>query len=294
MEMKVRNVEKIFEYCRILNHKADIKKYVETPLIPVCEYLFDLNIQTTMSNANVKNGKDKAYIIINYDTLSLYNKNVLDKLMRENPSNLKISKYSVVGENQEIEISLPINADTDIQTIQVFFEQMLKDLKIQDIDSFMDGETGMKNIYSLNEFIAYYIMINSDYFVVSKPFDISEEIESFIANIGFEKISSSEFSNGHFKKFCDYIYKFHREILLPDKMIYDVILRKKEKMFKSDTVSLQNININELIETINTRAKRSYGEEFFFNPKDKRFYLNDELLKKHEKYIKEKEYEESR
>lgn len=291
---KARNVEQIFEFCRILNHKEDIQKYVETPLIPICEYLFDLNIQTTMSNVNVKNGKDKAYIVINYDTLSSYNKNVLDKLMRDNPSNFRVSKFSVVGENQEIQISIPITEDTEIQTIIAFFEQMLKDLKIQDIDSFMDGETGMKNIYSLNEFIAYYIMINRDYFTESKTFEISEEIESFLANIGFKRISSSEFSNGYFKGICDYIYEYHKELWLTDKMIYDVLLRKREEMFESGNISLENLNIDELMETINKKAKKLYNEEFSFNLKDKRFYLNDELLRKHEDYIKEKGYEECR
>lgn len=291
---KVRNVERIFEFCRILNHRADIGKYVETPLIPICEYLFDLNIQTTMSNANAKNGKDKAYIIINYDTLSSYNKNVLDKLMRENPSNFKVAKFSVVGENQEMQISIPITEDTNVQTIVAFFEQMLKDLKMQDIDSFMDGETGMKNIYSLNEFISYYIMLNRGASAESKTFEISEEIENFLVDIGFKKIPSSEFYKGRLKVICDYIYKYHTELWFTDKMIYDVILRKKEKMFKSENISLQNINIDELIETINKKAKRLYNEEFSFNPKDKRFYLNDELLRKHEDYIKEKEYEGGR
>ena len=70
MNNKVKNVERIFNYCRTINHKEDIIKYVEEPLIEICEYLYDLNILTTMSSANTKQRQNYSYIIIDLDRKS--------------------------------------------------------------------------------------------------------------------------------------------------------------------------------------------------------------------------------
>lgn len=290
MKKKVKDIESIFEFCRSLNHRADISKYVEEPLIDICEYLYDLNILTTMSNANLKHGKKTAYIIIDYDTLSDYNKKVLLDAMNKSPSGFEISKFSTVQAGQEIQISMPIDANTEVQDVKDFFMDIFKEFKIQDIDSFIDGETFMKNIYTFEEMIALYLMKKVNMFTDCKNVQFSNEIDNFLESIRFKKIPAKDFAGGHASEFCSYIYCFHSELWIPDGMIYEALLKNKDKLFNSEIIIKENINRKELLEFINSVAKRKkYEETFFFNQEDGRFYLNEELLQKHKNYVKERD-----
>lgn len=271
MEKKAKDIESIFEFCRNLNHREDIRKYVEEPLIEVCEYLYDLNILTTMSSANLKHGKDSAYIVLDYETLSDYNKKVLQDAINERPFNFRISKFSILHANEEIMISMPIDDETEIQDIKNFFMDIFKGFKIQDIDSFIDGETYMKNIYTFNELVALYLKVKRCPYDDSKKVEFSAEIDNFFKSIGIKKVPAK-----------DYIE------------IYESLLKNKDKLFNSDAILRENINRRELLEGINSITQRKYGETFFFNQEDGRFYLNEELLQKHKNYVKERDREECR
>ena len=172
---------------------------------------------------------------------------------------------------------------------------IFKEFKIQDIDSFIDGETYMKNIYTFNEMIAFYLKKKMDVFNDSKKVQFSNEIDNFLKSIGFKKIPTKDFAGGRAYRFCSYIYYFHSELWIPDGMIYEALLKNKNKLFNSDVIIKENINRKELLEGINTVAKREkYEETFFFNQEDGRFYLNEELLQKHKNYVKERDREEYR
>lgn len=57
-----------------------IPEYVEFPLVAACQLLFDLNIQTIESHANLKSnwGNGTPYILIDYENLSDENKRVAE------------------------------------------------------------------------------------------------------------------------------------------------------------------------------------------------------------------------
>lgn len=294
MEKKAKDIESIFEFCRNLNHREDIRKYVEEPLIEVCEYLYDLNILTTMSSANLKHGNDRAYIVLDYETLSDYNKKVLQDAINERPFNFRISKFSILHANEEIEISMPIDDETEIQDIKNFFMDIFKGFKIQDIDSFIDGETYMKNIYTFNELVALYLKIKRCPYDDSKKVEFSAEIDNFFKSIGIKKIPAKDYGSGVKADFCDFIYRYHSMLTFEDSEIYESLLKNKDKLFNSDAILRENINRRELLEGINSITQRKYGETFFFNQEDGRFYLNQELLQKHKNYVKERDREEFR
>lgn len=54
--------------------RAEIKEYVEPPLVKACERLWDLNVRTLSSTANAKDVGRTAGIIIDYNSLSERNK----------------------------------------------------------------------------------------------------------------------------------------------------------------------------------------------------------------------------
>lgn len=290
MDNKVKNVERIFNYCRTINHKEDIIKYVEEPLIEICEYLYDLNILTTMSSANTKQHQNYSYIIIDFNSLSDHNKNELLNKMHKNPLSVRLGVFSVIQTGQEIEIRMSINDDTKIQDIKDFYMEMFKNLKIQEIDSFIDGDTCLKNIYSFDEMIGLYLYLKRDMYASKNDINYIAEIDEFLEDLKFNKISSKEFAGGVHAKYCEYIYFINSQIWIPDVMIYDSILKNKNKLFNNKSIKKENININEVLKFMNDLSSKIYGEQFFYNEEDKRFYLNHELLEKHNNYLKASEY----
>lgn len=88
----LKDINAISNVSRILSSKEDIKRYVEKPLIPMANYLYDLNILTTMTSANLN--YNRAYIIIDYDTLSEENKEIANSLLIEYPKNCQKRHFS--------------------------------------------------------------------------------------------------------------------------------------------------------------------------------------------------------
>ncbi len=64
--------------------KEDLKHIVEEPCLKACQQLFDKNIETMDSGCNGENCSDRAYIVINYDTLDINNKRVADDMVQRN------------------------------------------------------------------------------------------------------------------------------------------------------------------------------------------------------------------
>ena len=291
--MKVGEVDNIFDFCRTINHREDIRKYVESPLVPICEHLYDLNILTTMSSINTKRSKNKAYIVLDYDLLDTYNKSIIDELMNRNPSYFRKGTMSVHGEHEEIEISIPITEEMDTQEIVMFFDTIFKNFRIQEINSFTDGDTNMKNIYSWKEFIMLYLDIYRNPKVKEKvKVENEDEIDELLLSLGIKKVPSSEWGNGDLARFCNFVYFCDFMLWLPDNWLYETINRRKQELFNGKNANFSNLNMQELINGINRIAKRKTGEEYFFNPEDSRFYLNEELLEKHFAYLREMEKED--
>lgn len=68
--------------------EKDILNLVESPLVEACLELFRKNIETMSSSANGEYTTDGAYIDINYDNLSSYNKAIVDQFIHLNQAEL--------------------------------------------------------------------------------------------------------------------------------------------------------------------------------------------------------------
>ncbi|MFA7663145.1 MAG: hypothetical protein WCX88_04500, partial [Patescibacteria group bacterium] len=94
---------------KILN-KADLKKFVEAPLLSACEEFYDKNIQTLASSANktdIRSG-GHAYIYIDFGSLSAENKQIA--LQYGQPEDSHYSKNS-------LKIEIPITETTTVEEI---------------------------------------------------------------------------------------------------------------------------------------------------------------------------------
>lgn len=286
--MKIKDIEQIYRFSKILNHKNQIDDLVETPLIDVCKYLYDLNVPTTMTSANVKNNKKQAYITIDYDLLSDENKLIIDELKQRYPNNFQLGNFSTLNEHNEVNICVTIDMNTDIHVVQDFFWTIVKMFKMQDVYSFIDADTFLKNVYSIQDIFYRYLVCEKNDFAQAK-FIESKEIEDFLIDMGYIKVNSSEFNGGKniYNGLCQHLW-FDNSIdrtFLSDYYIYDTINRNKEILFNGRTIKKENINFNEILRVLNKQAYHYYGEQFIFNPEDQRFYLNIELLGKHNRYL---------
>lgn len=63
----------------MIRTRDEICKYVEPPLVPACEHFWDLNIRTLSSSANAKDIGRKAFILIDYNSLSDENKKIAEE-----------------------------------------------------------------------------------------------------------------------------------------------------------------------------------------------------------------------
>ena len=81
---QIKDVEPIREHTNIVvKTKEDLKGIVEEPCLKACESLFEKNIETVDSGCNGENSFHRAYITINYDTLSEKNKQIADDLVKQ-------------------------------------------------------------------------------------------------------------------------------------------------------------------------------------------------------------------
>ena len=286
--MKIKEVDSIFNFSNIINHRKQIDEIVEPPLVDVCKYLYDINIPTTMSSVNTQKGHKKAYITIDYDLLSNENKNIVNKLVLSHPENVVIGQFSTLHEHNEVNIMLPIEDETDIVYVQNYFWKFARLFKIQDIQSFLDADTFIKNVYTISDILYRYLYCEKDDFAKTK-FTELKEIEDFLLSMGYKKVRTSEFNDGKtiYNGHCEYLW-IDNDIdrtWMPDYHIYSAILKNKESLFGGRNIKKENLNFDEILRVLNRQAQLYYGEQFFFNPEDKRFYLNEELLAKHNRYI---------
>jgi hypothetical protein len=124
MNKKDESLEKIVDVVQIresvveITERSRIPKVVEKPLIKACELFYDKNIKTLMSSANYQDvGEGRAYIRIDYDTLSLENKKIAKRLC----------KFS--GDSAYVEI--PVDKDTTVEALEKKFLETAEKFKPQ-------------------------------------------------------------------------------------------------------------------------------------------------------------------
>ena len=81
-----------------LKKRDDLKKAVELPLLKACRILYDKNIRTVWSSANIKNVGHYAHISIDFDSLSDDNKSIAES----------IGKVTIHADGKTVEILIPI------------------------------------------------------------------------------------------------------------------------------------------------------------------------------------------
>lgn len=290
--MRIKEVEQIFKFSKTINHINQIDEIVEEPLIEICKYLYNLNIPTTMTSANIKYSKKDAYIIIDYDLLSEENRIIIDDFILKYPNNFQLGKFSTLNEHNEVNIFIPINESTDIRTIQSFFWNVAKSLKMQEVYSFVDADTYFKNIYNISDMFFRYLECEKNEFA-SYEFQPLEEIENFLNDMGYIKIKTCDFNSGHniYNGYCEYLW-INNSVdndFIPEYKIYEVINRCKQDLFGKGKIKRSNLNYTHVLSIINKYAQTYYNEKFFFNEEDNRFYLNEELLLKHKNYLQYKQ-----
>lgn len=286
--MLVKDVKPIFNFSRNINNKDDIYKYVEEPMIPICEYLYDLNILTVMSSANLRNG---CYLIIDYDTLSDNNKNVINELLRVHPECIKMGKYSIVPINNEVWINMPFNDKTTSDDVFKYYSELLKGLELQDIGSFLDCDNHKYNIYDIkNALLQTFI-----YFVIGTDMNIvysEDEIEKLS-----DKIIELETALGLIRKKASDAFKFKickeddrylllmesGELLTSENQFLHLLKKYKDSLFlENSNFNLDNVNRDFILSQLNYLRNDNY----IYNDEDDRFYYNQELIDRHRKYVK--------
>lgn len=135
-----------------------IKYYADEACVEACELLYDLNIQTFSSGANVdgqENATAEAFIGISYDTLNDENKNIVKKLISEGIIG-KIVDNSARGEGNTITISVPISSDDLVGNVSDKLMELANCFVQQDV---LYGRTTKQAIRGL-----YYQLENGNFY----------------------------------------------------------------------------------------------------------------------------------
>lgn len=286
---KVEDVDLIFNFHRIINSKEDIYKYVEEPLIPIVKYLYDLNILTTMTSANTKNGHKEAYVIIDYDTLNEHNKKVVNELMDTFPDFCSKQHFSIAGDNMEFCMNMPIDTNTDFLEVWNFYFDKFKDFEIQEIHSTWDCTNGAKNIYSIYDAIWVYLTKLSYKFMHNikdhqqwvqciQQDNLDENSKELLF---LEKLGAKRYYHEYSGL---YIYKYG--YYMTDSFAIKKALKEtKDTLFVNKEYKIGDVNRNVLTQFL----QHEISEDFFFNEEDQRFYGNQELLERHHKFLNSKD-----
>lgn len=165
---KIRDIEPIETGGSIVTRET-LQDFIEVPCLDACRYLYDLNIQTTMSSANKKDVVGYGYIHIALDSLSTENQQIVLRMLEQDNNKDRFSLGTEHGSIPEriISIKTPINEETTVGDVKKDFMQVLSSLKIQDV---------LYGRYSRDEVIQY---IKSYY---GQDIEIDEEL---IKDIGF-------------------------------------------------------------------------------------------------------------
>jgi len=126
----------------MITTREEIREYVETPIVDACEHFWDLNVRTLSSSANEKDVDRKAYIILDYDSLSDANKKIAEE------SGEKIDNYDG---RPAVDILIPVTKDTTAEDIRVKATEIANRFKKQKatwIPSYSLQE--MRQIYAID------------------------------------------------------------------------------------------------------------------------------------------------
>lgn len=165
---KIRDIEPIETGGSIVTRET-LQDFIEVPCLDACRYLYDLNIQTTMSSANKKDVVGYGYIHIALNSLSTENQQIVLRMLEQDNNEDRFSLGTEHGSvpKRFISIKTPINEETTVGDVRKDFMQVLSSLKIQDV---------LYGRYSRDEVIQY---IKSCY---GQDIEIDEEL---IKDIGF-------------------------------------------------------------------------------------------------------------
>jgi len=139
---KIKDVLPIREHTDIkITHKDDLPKIVEEPCLKACQQLFEKNIQTVDSGCNGENCANRAYITINYDTLSEKNKEIADTLAKNSViSFIPKDENCIRNYYNKIEIEIPTTPEETVGLVEnkllaitQHFEQQQKIEKTMDL-----------------------------------------------------------------------------------------------------------------------------------------------------------------
>ena len=131
---KVKDIEPIETEGTIITRET-LHDFVEEPCLDACRYLYDLNIQTTMSSANKKDVGRYGYIHIALDSLSVENQQIILRMLEQenNEERIRLCKEHGSVPTRIISIQTPINEDTTVGEVKKDFMQILSTLKMQDV-----------------------------------------------------------------------------------------------------------------------------------------------------------------
>jgi len=286
--MKIKELGCRDWYATILSHKEQIKDIVSYSLIDVCEYLYDLNVPICMTCSNYERGK-RTFLTIDYDLLSKTNKQIVKELIIKYPNVFSIGRFSPLAEHNEVKIYMPIDENTEVEEIKKFFFKFAKLFEMQDVQSYIDEERFLKNVYTIPDILYRYLQCEKGD-LSANEFEEIKEIEDFLMSLGFLKVKTSEFNDGKtgYNGVCEHLWLDNKidRTWMADYQIYGAILKNREALFGGKAIKKENLNLNEILRVINRFANNFLGEQFFFYPDDKRFYLNEELLAKHNRFVK--------
>lgn len=116
---QVKDVEPIREHTNIaVKKKEDLKTIVEEPCLKACEELFEKNIETVDSGCNGENSACRAYITINYDTLSKVNQKIADHLVQEGKMQFYPKGDSLRNYFNQVEVEIPTKANDFVVNVE--------------------------------------------------------------------------------------------------------------------------------------------------------------------------------
>lgn len=116
---QVKDISPIREHTNItVKTKEDLKAIVEEPCLKACENLFEKNIETVDSGCNGENSSHRAYVTINYDTLSEANQKIADYLVQEGKMQFYPKGDNLRNYFNQVEIEIPIRSNDFVVNVE--------------------------------------------------------------------------------------------------------------------------------------------------------------------------------
>ena len=107
--------------------RDDLKDVVEEPCLKACQQLFDKNIETMDSGCNGENCSDRAYIVINYDTLDVNNKRVADDMVKHNTARfLPKSDESIRHYFNQLYVQISVTPEDYVRSVEQRLSNVLQ------------------------------------------------------------------------------------------------------------------------------------------------------------------------